>query len=194
VPRDSDDLVRRATAGDDVAIGELLVRHLPQLEAFLRLRMGPALAAKESVSDLAQSVCRELLEGASDFAYRGEAEFRRWLFLHAWRRLVSRARHWNAERRDAGPAPPPTQAEAMGAISLLTPSRDAIAQEELEAFTRALDALPEAQREVLALCRGLGMTPSEAAAELGKTPNAVRVTLHRALAKLAVLEDALLRG
>ena len=45
-------LVEHASGGDHPAIDELLARYLPELQAFVRLNMGPALAAKESSSDL----------------------------------------------------------------------------------------------------------------------------------------------
>src|SRR5262245_56081063 len=40
----------------------LLRSQLPKLARFLHRRCGPVLRARESVSDLAQSVCRELIE------------------------------------------------------------------------------------------------------------------------------------
>jgi RNA polymerase sigma-70 factor (ECF subfamily) len=189
MPRETATLVREATRGDALALEELLVLFLPELTAFLRLRQGPLLHAHESASDLAQSVCREVLGELGVFEYRGEQAFRRWLFLHAERLLVDRARYWGAQRRDVAREATPTEAEMHGVVTLLTPSRIAAGREDLAAFWRLLDELPLEQRSVLALCRGLGMTPSEAATELGKTANAVRVTLHRGLARLAMLEE-----
>jgi len=55
-------LVHSASRGDGIAIDELLHRYLPGLRAFVRLRASPAVRAKESASDIAQSVCREVLE------------------------------------------------------------------------------------------------------------------------------------
>ena len=40
----------------------LLEEHLPRLRAFIRLRTNQAIRARESCSDLVQSVCREVLE------------------------------------------------------------------------------------------------------------------------------------
>ncbi|MCA8975247.1 MAG: hypothetical protein KDC98_11025, partial [Planctomycetes bacterium] len=58
---DHRDLVDSASHGDPQAVEELLVRHLPRLRAFVRLRSPFALRARESCSDLVQSVCREVI-------------------------------------------------------------------------------------------------------------------------------------
>lgn len=183
-------LVQDASQGDSAAIDALLARYLPELNAYLRLRMGRAVAARETPSDVAQSVCREVLEDLSAFEYRDETSFKRWLFLHAQRKIVSKGRFHGRQRRDFGREDRLQDSEfARAAIDLLTPSRHAAAREELDLFARSVEALPEDQRRAVVLCRGLGMTPSEAAGELGKTPNAVRVCLHRGLARLALLQE-----
>ena len=66
-------LVDAAQRQDRASIEKLLVRHLPGLEAFVRLRMGPALRGMLTAPDLVQSVCREVLEDLSGFEFRGEA-------------------------------------------------------------------------------------------------------------------------
>ena len=52
----------------------LLERLLPDLQRYVKRNVGDLLAAKESSSDLVQSVCRELLErlGSERFEYRGK--------------------------------------------------------------------------------------------------------------------------
>ena len=91
---EADDLMRKATSGDGAAMDRLLERHLPALRAFVRLRAGPAVAEHESNSDLVQSVCREVLEGAGAFEYRGEAAFKSWLFTTALRKIVEKDRYY----------------------------------------------------------------------------------------------------
>ena len=56
---DSIHLHRASLAGDENSLQKLLVRHLADLRAFVRLRMSPLLRQKESCSDLVQ-VCFEL--------------------------------------------------------------------------------------------------------------------------------------
>jgi RNA polymerase sigma factor (sigma-70 family) len=83
---------------DDVE--RLLERHLSGLHAFVRLRANRAIRAQESLSDLVQSVCRELLEGKERFRFQGEAQFRSWLYTAALRKIVQRHRFLHREKRD----------------------------------------------------------------------------------------------
>jgi len=73
---DTKDLVASVQRGERAAIEQLLVRQLPGLEAFVRLRMGAGLRRHATPPDLVQSVCREVLEDLTGFEYRGEAPFR----------------------------------------------------------------------------------------------------------------------
>src|SRR5258705_6880905 len=80
---DSVRLAERAAAGDRAALDELVVRHVDGLRAFVRLRVGPELRARESSSDLVQSVCREVLQDARRFQHAGESAFKSWLYTTA---------------------------------------------------------------------------------------------------------------
>ncbi len=139
----------------------LLERFLPGLRAYLRLRAGKVLLAKESSSDLAQSVCREILEHVDRYQYRGEVQFKKWLYTTALRKIAHRHEHWVAEKRDVrrevpltagvdgGTAVDPTMLAACR--SIVTPSRQLIAREELERIENALELLSEERREVILL-------------------------------------------
>ena len=91
-----------ARAGDQHAFDSLFARTMPQLIAFLRVKVGRLVGARESVRDLAQSVCREVLEDMDDFEYNGDAAFRHWLFQQASRKIIDRHRYLRRARRDAG--------------------------------------------------------------------------------------------
>ena len=189
------ELLLKASQGDEHALESLLQRHLPGLRAYVRLRAGPLVRARESCSDLVQSVCRELLGGAGEFEYRGEAAFRHWLFQAALRKLVARQRFHLADKRDArleregGPADlEERHQELLRAYSgIHTPSRMAVANEEVERIERAFSRLSEEHREVITNSRLLGMSHAELAKQMGKSEGSVRILLHRALARLAGL-------
>ena len=66
-------------------IEEWLERWLPELEGFVRLRVGRSLSPRESCADVVQSTCREILEHAPRFHTGGEEGFKRWLFHSAER-------------------------------------------------------------------------------------------------------------
>jgi RNA polymerase sigma-70 factor (ECF subfamily) len=184
------ELVRRATAGDRDAVEELLAAHLSRLRAFLRLRMGGAVRSKESTEDLVQSVCREALERLDGFEYRGEASFRHWLFQQAEHKVVDRARFYGRAKRAAREVPLDVRREEAetlrGLESLFTPSRDAVAREELARLETAFAKLPADQREVILLARIVGLPHAEIAGRMGRSVSATWTLLSRALARLSM--------
>jgi RNA polymerase sigma-70 factor (ECF subfamily) len=183
-----------AASGDRHAFDSLFARNLPKLIAYIRVRMGPDLAARESVTDLAQSVCREVLLDAGDFEYRGEESFRKWLFMQATRKLIDRHRFHRRERRDVRrevqPAGGGSTADHQSILTcyadLHTPSRVATAKDQLDRIEGVLHRLPENQREAIALARLVGLPTAEIAARLGCTDSAVRGLIARGLARLAI--------
>lgn len=186
-----DDLpdVRRSTRS---ALAERILGSLPGLTRFVRRRMGPELVARESASDIVQSTCRELLRGASKFEDQGDASFERWLRSAAEHKLQNRARHWRAQRRQGEARPlgrlgdaddgERLEPEAPGSSR---PSQDALLREEAERLQRAFAALGDEHRRVLVRSQVDGATHGEIAAELGKSPEAVRKLVARAMARLS---------
>lgn len=186
--------VERASRGDADAVALLLERFLPGLRAYLHLRAGRALLARESSSDLAQSVCREILEHVDRFRYRGEAQFKKWLYTTALRKIANRYEHYGAVKRNALKEVPLAGGESDDALdpavaeacrSLLTPSRQVMAREELERIERAFELLSDERREVILLSRFVGLTAREIGEQMGRSEDSVRQLLHRALAELA---------
>ena len=170
---------------------ELLEQNLPMLRAYFRLKAGRKLLAQESVSDLVQSVCSDVLSDMHGFEYRGEAEFRGWLVKRAWTKLSQRARYWGRSKR----GPERTILPSQGAdgdsfewchASFLTPSREAAGKEELRRFEEGLQSLPEEMRDAILLRRVVELPYSEIAAVLEKSEGAVRNLVYRGLARIAV--------
>lgn len=195
---DSRPLVERATHGDRPALAELLQKHIPGLRAYLRLEAGALVRAKESCSDLVQSVCREVLEDLSGFEYRGEAAFKQWLYTAALRKVMDKNRYWQQEKRDAG-REARLEAEVRDSDDagrvleqyggFYTPSHDASMKEQLLRVERAFDALSPEYRQVVTLARIVGLSHKEIAAQLGKTEVATRHLLARAMARLSTILD-----
>ncbi|MCA8973948.1 MAG: sigma-70 family RNA polymerase sigma factor [Planctomycetes bacterium] len=163
---------------------QLVTRHLPALRAFVRLRMGRELRAREESCDIVQSVTREVLQHADRFRHGGETGFREWLFTTAHRKIANRLQHWRADKR-APRREDPEQVPADLAALGVSPSRHASVREELQAIEAAFDTLSEEQREVISMAKLLGMSHREIADRLGKTEIAVRKVLSRGLARLA---------
>lgn len=186
----SEQLLHAAAQGDRGAADELLRRHLPGLKGFLRLRAGRMLLAKESCSDLAQSVCRDVLEQADRFRFGGEAGFRHWLYTTALRKIADRYEYYRALKRDAA-----REAEEEGAAGetlrvyagFYSPSQQAVAREELSRVELAFGRLPDEQQEVILMAKMMGLSRAEIATETGRSEGAVRTLLSRALARLTEL-------
>jgi RNA polymerase sigma-70 factor (ECF subfamily) len=190
--RASSDLLEASGTGDSQALGQLLVRHLDDLRAFVRIRMSPTLRGLESHEDLLQSVCTEVLTHPERFSFRGEAEFRSWLYGAVLNKLRSKERMWRMAKRD--PRRLDHATATLGSLSrsycgLGTPSDHLMSAEEVERIEAAFDSLTEEQREVLSLHRFVRQSHAEIATLLGKNEGAVRMTLHRALSRLSTLLD-----
>ncbi len=192
--QDTDTLIQRASEGDGRAVQSLLVRHLPTLEAYVRLKAGPLVRRRESIADLVQSVCCDVLRDLGDFEYRGEAPFRNWLFKRALRKILNKSRFYRREKRDpvleGGLRQPP--ATDMGSVldcyaTICTPSRVVQSREAVEAFEKAFDSLGEDYREAITLYRIVGLSYPEIAADMGRSEGAVRNLVYRGLARLSGL-------
>lgn len=181
-------LCERATRGDEPALEELLVRHLPKLEAYVRLHAGVGLRQRESLGDLVQSICAEVLRNAEGFEYRGPAQFRHWLCKRALHKIVDKGRFHRAAKRDLG-----REDEKVSYVDcyqdLMTPSRVVQGQEIWQQFEHSFDKLPEEQRTAVCLRRVVGLEYAEVATEMGKSEGAVRNLVYRGLARLAAMLD-----
>ena len=190
MPGSERELVEQASRGSERALAVLLERHLPGMLAFVRAHAGQKLLERDASMDLVQSACREVLQDVGRHEYRDEAGFRHWLYLAAERKILDRARYHGRDKRAGAAEFSPSEAEARalldGYSAICTPSRDAIAREELARAESALARLSEEQREVILLSRIIGLSHAEIAAKCGKSEVAVRSLLHRALARLAL--------
>ena len=175
-------LFDQATGGDRDALDQLLQRYLPQLHAFVHVRLGPQLRARESSLDVVQSVCRQLLE-ARRFDFRGEDRFRGWLFTAALNKVRERHRRLQSDKRDVA-REEPTPAVLTALAHLVTPSQEAIGNETAAAVREALGALGEDHREVITLSRLVGLPHAVIAEVMERSEQAVRQLLARAMLQL----------
>lgn len=171
----------------------LLVEHLPALTGFVKLRAGQKLLARESIGDIAQSICGDMLADAHKFDYRGLPEFRALLFRYAAQRLANKGKFHARDCRDLGREVQGGQLEEDGVAqayaSICTPSRAMASREAIETFEAAFAQLPEDHREAIALRRLGGLDYEEIAAQLGRSVGATRNLVYRGLARLARILD-----
>jgi len=185
VPDDAVRLHHRVTQGDRGALDELLQSYLPQLHAFVRVRLGAKLHARESSLDVVNSVCRELLSARDAFDFRGEDRFRAWLFTTALNKVRERHRRLHSGMRDVEREEPASNLDSFAAFApLLTPSQDAIGHETEHLLREALGALEEDHREVITLARLVQLPHRVIAEVMDRSEEATRKLLARAMRQL----------
>jgi RNA polymerase sigma factor (sigma-70 family) len=188
--------IAAARRGEPAALDSLFARSLPPLVAFIRARSGKAIAARESATDIAQSVFREVLQEADRIELLGEGAFRNWLYMQATRKVFDRAKFHGRDRRDiskevALPAACPDADALLGCYATIaSPSRHAAAREELARFEAAVQDLPDNQRDAVTMSRLMGLAYDQVGQQMGLTEAAVRGLVARGLARLSsVLDD-----
>lgn len=195
-PADLEACIRAARDGDEAARDRLISDNLPWIRAVLRLEADSVVRQKESSSDLAQSICVEILQHLDTFEFRGEASFRSW--LHTWicNKLKARRRYYLAQKRDARrEVGHPNHGTSLDErllncyATFCTPSRVAEHREAIERVEEALDRLPDDYRAVIVQAQLLRLPHAEIAGRMGRSEGATRVLLHRAVVRLAALLD-----
>ena len=168
-----------ASGGDQQALEVLLGRIRPMVVQYCRARIGAGMLGSQSAEDVAQDVLLAVC-GALE-RWRPEKRVMAFVYGIASNKVVDAYRAAGRDRSvptEFVPEEPdldhgPEQAALHGGVVA-----------ELRAL---LDQLPEQHREILVLRVALGLTAVETAAAVGSTSGAVRVTQHRALAKLREL-------
>jgi RNA polymerase sigma-70 factor (ECF subfamily) len=156
------DLVRAARAGDRVAYGELYQRYAPMVHGVLLARVTP-----DHVDDLLQEVFLKAMTQITHL--REDDHFGGWIAAIARNRAAD---HYRQTREMQS-----TEDFASSIATRETPG----SQAEARIALAAIQALPDAYRETLALRLVEGMTGPEIANRTGLTPESVRVNLHRGL-------------
>ena len=138
----ADEWLMQAWIGGDVAAFELLyARHRGPLYRFLLRQTRNQSLAEEFFQDVWQRVI------AAAHGWKPEAAFRTWLFRIAHNRLND---HWRALKHRP-PAPADGDERAARVPDASTPERALSEFEQRRQLQRAIDELPDEQREVVLL-------------------------------------------
>jgi RNA polymerase sigma-70 factor (ECF subfamily) len=165
-----DALVARAKRGDRSAFQDLVARFRERLLASIRSRRP---GREVDPEDILNETILRAFEAIERFTYEDEDSFLRWLFtisrnvqIDAGRRTRAVLSLSAAERVEA-PEPSPSRVMRRG--------------ERFDRLEQAIEALPSHYREVIRLVRIEGLKTKEAAERLGKSTDAVKHLLARAL-------------
>lgn len=175
-----DPVVRAAATGERAAVARLLRMITPVAVQYCRARLGRRDLSYLSADDVAQEVCLAVLHALPTYQDRGGS----FLYLvHAIAahkvadayRIVSRDR--STPMADL-PERPITHNE---------PEKHALDVDLGARLAELLATLPRLHQQILTLRVAVGLSAGETAEALGISPENVRVTQHRALAKLRAM-------
>lgn len=170
-------LVGAAVGGDRSAVDDLLARVRPFVVRYCRARVGRHERSFAEADDVAQEVCLAVLTALPGYRNQ-ERPFLAFVYGIAARK-VAEVHRATARHPAESVATPPAEGEAEAGPEQIA-ERDGLSSRMAD----LLLVLPAHQREILVLRVVVGMTAEETAAAVGSTPGAVRVTQHRALARL----------
>lgn len=189
-----DELIERATAGDDSAVTVLFEQHRDRLLHMVAVRIDPRVVSRIDPSDVVQESLCEAHERLPDYAATRPLPLYPWLRQIAWERLMrAHERHLHAKRRSVSREQTNqltlSNDSAFGLVELLaadgTSPSGGVMREELQTRIRdALSNLSLRDREVLVMRYLEHMSVSEISATLRISDNAVRMRQLRALQKL----------
>ena len=162
-----DEILAAAQAGAGWARTRLYEATAPAVAGYVRAQ------GVTDPADVTSEVFVAVLTGLGSF--RGdEADFRRWVFTIAYRRVAD---VWRSRAREARPVPPaPATAPAAEDVAL-----DRLSGARVAAL---LDQLTPDQRQVVALRVIADLSLDDVAHLMGKPVGAVKALQHRALATL----------
>ena len=176
------ELMERMRAGDAIAVHLFYERVEPFLRAIARRSLNAGLRRQVDSMDVAESAFRRVLEGSMRARFESEGR------VLGWMATIVRNRVRTLSRKVDGPGGGsylPLLEAGVAESEGVDPVASASAAEEVHAFKVAMEDLPEAEREVIAL-RDFEELPYEEVARLMDRPSAdaARKLHARALARL----------
>jgi len=183
-------LLRRARQGSRDAIDTLFDGVAGRVLAVIRLRLGPSLRSQLESRDILQATLLKAFERLEQFEGGKTANLVGWLARIAENEIRQQAEFHGRGRRDFARRVALEEAVDLPIEQVHSAISRLVIQEEMARLERALERLKESHREVILLRKLEGMSFPEIGQRLGKSADACRMLLARALAALTmVLEE-----
>ncbi len=184
----TDRLLQRATAGDAVALNELISNHRRYLCKVVDLRMEDELRVRIDPSDVVQQTQLVASQRIDDFLLRRPASFRIWLRRKALEQLVDmQRRHVNAAKRSVRREVKISDRSSIAiarSLFVAAPSQQLRRKEQTAQVHAALGSMSESDREVLLLRHVEELTNTEVADVLDIDAASASQRYGRALRRL----------
>lgn len=178
-------LLRRAREGSREALGELFAACGARLLALIRHRLGRTLRARLESADILQMTMMRAFQHIDQFDGDSQDHLMAWLVGIAQNAIRDEADFARRKRRDVSRTMP--LSEAVETLPERGTSQIArlILEEETKRLQKAMESLHALQREVIRLRRYEELSFQEIGIRLGKSPDACRMLLARAMTALA---------
>ncbi len=188
-------LVTLAKSGDQSAIEKLYETYSGRILRIVRMRMGNELRGKMQSIDIVQEALFRSFRDLEKFTYKNEGDFLRWLSHIAENRIRDKITEIRAHMRDHRREQPlsnnnhlndESAVHAYAPMDSATPSKILSKAEDMDKLERAMQRIKPEYREVILLTKVEGLTQKQAGEKMGKSPDAVRMLLARALNALSI--------
>jgi RNA polymerase sigma-70 factor (ECF subfamily) len=193
----STDVIRAALAfersrdGSGGALDRLYERYAPRLQSYIRLKLGRSLRERLESRDILQATLLKSFQHLDEFRGADGRSLMAWLARIAEREIADRADYHHRQRRDAG-RESPLDLEGEAAVSPELTARvrsvlsQAIVNERAEQLEAAIESLSGAHREIILLRKFEDLSFAEIATRLGRSEDACRMLLARAMTALTM--------
>jgi RNA polymerase sigma-70 factor (ECF subfamily) len=184
--RESTALLREARQGSRDALGALYTRYGGRLLAYIRIRMGRALRVRIESRDILQATFMKSFQRLEQFEGADGASLMGWLARIAENEIRDQVDFQHRQRRDVAAAVPLDDAAAQVPATARSALSEAVLNEQADCLTRALDGLDPDHREVIVLRKLEELSFKDVASRLGRSEDACRMLLARAMAALTL--------
>ena len=194
------DLLRRARAGDEESLSQLLLEFHKPLISFIESKLGSSKVSKVvSADDILQETYFDVIRNISRQTRDDENAFEAWLRAIAVNRIRDAARSASAKKRGGDHAQVTAKADPYRSTAgnlveefandSVTASRVAAKAEAVTAMQIELARLPEDQQQALVLLYFDQLSYEAIADAMNRTPGSVRGLIKRARQKLRTQMD-----
>jgi RNA polymerase sigma-70 factor (ECF subfamily) len=184
-------LLREARQGSPDALGELYARYGGRLLAFIRMRMGRDLRSRLESRDILQTTLLKSFQRLAQFEGGDGPTLMGWLVRIAENEIRDQADFQHRRRRDVAADVP------LDAGGIEIPARfgsalsAAVLNEQAERLGAALEALEPDHRDVIVLRKLEELSFKDVAARMGRSEDACRMLLARAMVALTLALKAM---
>jgi RNA polymerase sigma factor (sigma-70 family) len=184
-------LLRQARTGSIEALDTLYGRYAGRLLALIRLRMGPELRSQLESRDLLQSCLLKSFEKIDQFQHAHDGSLMAWFAQIAENEIRDQVKFQRRQRRDPRHNVTLDEAPALLEQRLRSALSQLILDERAAELEQMLDRLRDDHREVILLRKFEERGWDQIAERMGKSPDACRMLLARAMMVLTMqMENA----